>query len=161
MTIYIYYKHHCVNTHTSRIASSLDIKFEIFLTNLLVFGATKSKFMSREVYMHAYTFVGSKFKQIKQWCGEVSERRLNYVGFLWGNLFAKILQVFSYWVNRTHLRGVPLEFKTFQAADSMYWYTAYLVDHDTYTHNVERPKLFEPKGLVIWYNSGYTYLDTV
>ena len=47
-------------------------------------------------------------------------------------------------MNRNHLRGRPLEFKTFQAADIMEWYTADLVDHKTDFQTGERPNEFEP-----------------
>ena len=80
---------------------------------------------------------------------------------MWGNLFVKIFQEFSYWVNRTCLRGRPLEFNTLKDDDIMEWYIADFVYHDTYCHNREFPKSFEPKDWVNWEKYVYTYLYTV
>ena len=68
-----------------------DNDFEIFFTNILGFDAAKRDCITREVYTHADTFVGWKFKETKQWCDEVSKIHVNASVCLWGNPFAKIL----------------------------------------------------------------------
>ena len=65
-----------------------------FLNNIIDFNAVKSNFMSRKFYKSFDTFVDCKFKHIIQWCDEVSKRRLNTGGWLWGDFFAKTIQVF-------------------------------------------------------------------
>ena len=128
----------------------MDVNFKLFLANIIGFNAAKRNFIYREGYISDNTLIGRRFKHTNQWCDEVSKKRLNSGGCLWGNLFAKILQGFSYWVNGTHLIGKPLEFNNVQASDIMGWCTASLVDHETDFQTVDFPKGFEPKDWVNW-----------
>ena len=103
-------------------------------------------------------FIGSP-THIKQWCDEVSKRRLNAGGCLWGTIFERRSQGFAYWVNLTQLRSRLLQFNTLKTDDIMKWYTYVLVDHEAVCHTGERLKGFEPKGWVDWQKSVCTYLD--